>query len=401
VGRARISPLRVGWRFGSYELDVGRREFRAAGVVRPLQPQVFAVLAYLVRHRDHVVSKDELLRELWPDAIVTDASLQRAVSLARRALRPADRGLLRTHARHGYRFVGEVTGADPDSIDSAAGERPSYLRRGDVHIAYRVVGDGPVDVVLVLGWSLRMRSAIELAGAAEIVRALSHRGRVVMFDKRGTGASDRVKALPRLPERVDDVVALLDAVGSPGAVLVGFSEGGPMALTLAATCPARVRGLALVGAFARLAAAPDHPDGWTETEIATLRNYVQRGWGAGATIRALVPERHLTDAVRSWAARAEEEGASPGAALDLFEMNLDIDVRPLLPRVQAPTVVLHAAGDRVVRVGNGRALAQAIPGARLVEVPGDDHAFLFSGRPRLLREILALVDGARRSRAIT
>jgi pimeloyl-ACP methyl ester carboxylesterase/DNA-binding winged helix-turn-helix (wHTH) protein len=392
---------RVGWRFGSYELDVGRREFRAAGVVRPLQPQVFAVLAYLVRHRDHVVSKDELLRELWPDAIVTDASLQRAVSLARRALRPADRGLLRTHARHGYRFVGEVTGADPDAVDSAAGGRPRYLRRGDVHIAYRVVGDGPVDVVLVLGWSLGMRAVSELAGATEIVRALSRRARVVMFDKRGTGASDRVKALPRLPERVDDVVALLDAVRSPGAVVVGFSEGGPMAVTLAATCPARVRGLALVGAFARMAAAPDHPDGWSEAQIATLRSYVQRGWGSGATIRALVPERHLTDAMDAWAARAEEEGASPGAALDLLEMNLDIDVRPLLPRVRAPTVVLHAAGDRVVRVGNGRALAEAIPSARLVEVPGDDHAFLFSGRPRLERELLTLVEAARRGRAIT
>ena len=174
-----------------------------------------------------------------------------------------------------------------------------------------------------------------------------------------------------------------------------------MAVTLAATCPARVRGLALVGAFARMAAAPDHPDGWSEAQIATLRSYVQRGWGSGATIRALVPERHLTDAMDAWAARAEEEGASPGAALDLLEMNLDIDVRPLLPRVRAPTVVLHAAGDRVVRVGNGRALAEAIPSARLVEVPGDDHAFLFSGRPRLERELLALVEAARRGPAIT
>ncbi len=222
-----------------------------------------------------------------------------------------------------------------------------------------------------------------------------------MFDKRGTGASDRVKALPRLPERVDDVVALLDAVRSPGAVLVGFSEGGPMAVTLAAMCPARVRGLALVGTFARMAAAPDHPEGWTEAEVATLRDYVQRGWGSGATFRVLVPERYLTDAMRAWAARAEEERASPGAALDLLEMNLDIDVRPLLPRVRAPTVVLHAAGDRVVKIGNGRALARAIPGARLVEVPGDDHAFLFSGRPRLVQELQALVDAARRSRAIT
>jgi pimeloyl-ACP methyl ester carboxylesterase len=347
------------------------------------------------------VPKNELLRELWPDAIVTDASLQRAVSLARRALRPADRGLLRTYARHGYRFVGEVTGADPEPVESEAGGRPSYLRRGNVHIAYRVVGAGPVDVVLVLGWSLGMRSVIELAGAAEIVRTLSARARVVMFDKRGTGASDPVKALPRLPERVDDLVALLDAVRSPGAILVGFSEGGPMALTLAATYPARVRGLALVGAFARMAAAADHPEGWTEAEIAVLRSYVQRGWGSGATMRALIPERHLTDKVRAWAARAEEEGASPGAALDLLEMNLDIDVRALLPRVGAPTVVLHAAGDRVVRIGNGRALAQAIPGARLVEVPGDDHAFLFSGRPRLERELLALVEAAGRASVIT
>jgi pimeloyl-ACP methyl ester carboxylesterase len=294
-----------------------------------------------------------------------------------------------------------VTGADPEAVDSETGGRPTYLRRGDVHIAYRLVGAGPVDVVLVLGWSLGMRAVIELAGAAEIVRALSVRARVVLFDKRGTGASDPVKALPRLPERVDDVVALLDTIRSPGAVVVGFSEGGPMAVTLAAAHPARVRGLALVGAFARMAAAPDYPDGWTEAEIAGLRGYVQRGWGSGATMRAFVPERHLTDKVRAWAARAEEEGASPGAALDLLDMNLDIDVRALLERVRAPTVVLHATGDRVVRMGNGRALALAIPGARLVEVPGNDHAFLFSGRPRLERELLALVDAARRRSAIT
>ncbi|HVP67551.1 MAG TPA: alpha/beta fold hydrolase [Anaeromyxobacteraceae bacterium] len=391
----------MAWRFGSYELDVGRREFRAAGAIQPLQPQVFAVLEYLVRHRNHVVSKDELLRELWPDAVVTDASLQRAVSLARRALRPADRGLLRTHARRGYRFVGEVTGIDPDAADAAAGERPSYLRRGDVHIAYRVVGEGPVDVVLVLGWSLGMRSALALGGAAEIVRALSRHARVVMFDKRGTGASDRVKVLPRLPERVDDLVALLDAVRSPGAVLVGFSEGGPMAVTLSVKCPSRVRGLALVGAFARMAAAPDHPHGWTDGEIATLRGYIQSGWGSGATIRALIPKRHLTEPAAAWAARAEQEGASPGAALDLLEMNLDIDVRALLHLVRVPTVVLHAAGDRVVRFGNGRALAGAIPGSRLVEAQGDDHAFLFDGRPRLERELLALVAAARRGHAVT
>jgi pimeloyl-ACP methyl ester carboxylesterase len=155
-----------------------------------------------------------------------------------------------------------------------------------------------------------------------------------------------------------------------------------------------VRGLALVGAFARMAAAPDHLAGWSEVEVATLRAYIARGWGTGATMRALVPARHLTPPLRAWAARAEQEGASPGAALELLEMNLDIDVRPLLPSLRTPSVVLHATGDRVVRAGNGRALAAAIPGARLVEIPGEDHAFLFGGRPTLERELVALLARA-------
>jgi pimeloyl-ACP methyl ester carboxylesterase len=239
-----------------------------------------------------------------------------------------------------------------------------------------------------------MTAALELGGAAEVVRALSGRARVVLFDKRGTGASDRVKERPRLSRRVEDLEAVLDAAGSRRAVVVGFSEGAPLAVTYAANRPARTCGLVLVGAFARMAAAPDHPHGWSEGEAAALRGYIERSWGAGATMAALVPARHLTPRIRAWAQRAEAEGASPGAALDLLEMNLDVDVRPSLAAVRAPTVVLHATADRVVRAGNGRALAAAIPGARLVEVPGDDHAFLFSGRPTLERELLALVERA-------
>jgi len=387
------------FRFGAYDLDLARHELRVAGEVRPVQPQVFALLAYLVRHRDRVIAKGELLRQLWPDAVVTDASLQRAVSLARRALRPADRGLLHTHARIGYRFVGDVIASGPDEEAALAGP-PRYATCGAVHLAYRILGDGPVDVVFVLGWSLGMDSALRLGGAADLVAALSGRARIILFDKRGTGASDRVKVLPRLAERVDDLGALLDAVRSRGAILVGFSEGAPLSVAFAATRPSRVRGLALVGAFARMAAALDHSPGWSDAEVASLRAYIQQAWGSGATMRALVPERHLTDAVRAWATRAEQEGASPGAALDLLEMNLDIDVRPLLSRVRAPAVVLHATGDRVVRVGNGRALAAAIPGARLVEVPGDDHAFLFVGRPRLERELTALIERAVAGRGV-
>jgi hypothetical protein len=147
------------------------------------------------------VGKEELLRELWPDALVTDASLQRAVSVARRALSP---GLLQTHARRGYRFVGEVAEAEPEPADASLAGPPRYVRCGDVHIAYRTVGDGPVDVVLVLGWSLGMSAALELGGAAELVRSLAARARVILFDKRGTGASDRVKQIPGIAQRADN-----------------------------------------------------------------------------------------------------------------------------------------------------------------------------------------------------
>jgi pimeloyl-ACP methyl ester carboxylesterase/DNA-binding winged helix-turn-helix (wHTH) protein len=391
----------VRWRFGRYELDTGRRELRVDGALAPLQPQVFDVLCYLVAHRDRVVEKAELLHALWPDAVVTDASLQRAVSLARRALRGADRELLRTHPRRGYRFVGAVEELEGDPSDLVLDGPPRYVRSGEVHIAYRAVGRGLVDVVLVLGWSLSMRSALQLPGARELVRALSSRSRVVLFDKRGTGDSDRVKALPSLVQREQDLEAVLDALRSPRAILVGFSEGGPMAIAFACRRPARTRGLVLVGAFARMAAAPDHPAGWSSAQVAELRAYVGAGWGRGASLLAIVPERHRSDAIRAWAARAEQEGASPGAALDLVDMNLDIDVRSMLGDVRVPTVVLHAAGDRVVRIGNGRALAQAIPGARLVEEPGDDHSFLFARRKVLISELERLLDGVAPPRALT
>lgn len=136
-------------RFGSFELDLSRRELRAGEVPRPLQPLAFDLLGYLVRHRHRVVPKQELLRALWPDAIVTDASLQRAVSLARHALWPAGGRLLRTHARHGYRFAGEVTELERDLLEASLETPPGYVRQGDVHLAYRTVGSGPIDVVLV------------------------------------------------------------------------------------------------------------------------------------------------------------------------------------------------------------------------------------------------------------
>lgn len=388
------SAYRAGviYRFGDYELDLARHELRAAGVVRALQPQAFSVLSYLVRHRGRAVPKRELLAELWPDAVVGEGSLQRAVSLARAAI--ADGGEhIRTVPRHGYRFVSPVEERAAPSAEVAtpsAAFRPRFVRSGDIHVAYHTLGEGPPDIVLVPGWAFPMRAYLDHPEPRAQLTELCELGRVILFDKRGTGLSDRVKKLPTLEQRIDDLTAVLDAAGSRQAILVGASEGGPMSLLFATTYPQRARGLVLVGSFARWTAAPDHPCGWPPSAVERLRSYIERSWGEGATIAAIAASRASDPDVQAWAARAELEGASPGAALELLEMNRQIDVRPLLPLVTTPTLVLHRGDDDVIHPDNGRDLAARIPGARLVEAAGRDHMFLFEGRHHL-RDAIAWV----------
>jgi pimeloyl-ACP methyl ester carboxylesterase len=394
-----VAPVR--YRFGHYELDVPQRELRHRGHAVPLQPQVFALLVYLVEQRARVVPKHELLDSIWPDAVVTEGSLQRAVSLARSALRAGNSEFIRTFARHGYRFVADVIVEDAESGRSTVTEQafptaiaPHYVTNGDVHIAYHTVGEGDLDLVVVLGWTFPMQSLMGFAEGVDFVRRLSGLGRVVLFDKRGTGLSDRVKALPSLEQRMEDLTLVLDEVGTERAILIGVSEGGPLSIAFAAAQPERVQGLALVGSFPRMARAPDYPHGWRRSEVARLRGYVRRHWGQGATVLAFASSRATHPDVRLWAATAEATGASPGAALDLLEMNLQIDVRAHLESVSSPTVVLHAQDDPVIAVGNGRYLSERIPHARYVEVPGADHTFLFDERERLLAEVGALVHRA-------
>jgi pimeloyl-ACP methyl ester carboxylesterase len=376
-------------RFDGFELDTGRRELRCRGELRPLQPQAFAVLEYLVRHRDRAVSKAELLRELWPDTVVGEGSVQRAVSLARTAI--GDDGTrLRTLPRHGYRFVASVEGGAAEELP-----RPRFARSGDVHIAYCTLGEGELDIVIVPGWVFPMQAFFDHPVIAAPIRALTRFGRVILFDKRGTGLSDRVKELPTLEQRMDDLRAVLDAAGSREALLVGYSEGGPLCLLYATSYPERTRGLLLIGAFARWTAAPDYPAGWSAEVIAGLRRYIGQAWGAGDTIRAIV-QSHAGDAdIAAWAARTETQGASPGAALELLEMNSQVDVRPLLGAVAVPTLILHHTGDAVIPVANARYLGAHIPGARLVEVDGDDHMFAFEDVDRLLDGITWLVEQER------
>ncbi len=251
-----------------------------------------------------------------------------------------------------------------------------YAKSGDVHIAYQVLGDGPIDVVGVPGFASHLEYVWEEPAIAAMFRRFASFCRLIRFDKRGTGLSDRVTAseLPTLEQRMDDVRAVMDAVGSERAALVGFWEGGPMCTLFAATYPQRTRALVLYGTMARFTAARDYPWAPSEEEHERLIDELESGWGQGKVLARLAPSLAEDERARDWFARMERLAASPGAAVALWRMNTTIDVRHVLPMIRVPTLVLHRRHDVVVPVESGRYVAQHIPGARFVELPGRDHA---------------------------
>ena len=376
--------------FDEFELDPARRELRVDGETRALQPQVFDLLVYLVENHERVVPKQELLETLWPDTVVTESSIQRGVSLARSALGERGPELIQTFPRQGYRFVGEVKRARKPSRSLSL--QPRYARSGDVHIAYATLGGGDIDIVVVNGWIMPMRAMFQQPRTRATMEALAAIGRVITFDKRGTGLSDRVKDLPSHEQRMDDLRVVLDACGSKEAILVGPSEGGALAMLHAATYPAHVRGLVLCGAFARMTRAPDYPCGYAPEDMEKLKGYIRGGWGKGASLRAITPTELSDPEFGDWVKFAEQEGASPGSALDLLEMNVQIDLRTLLPAIRVPTVVLQASDDKMIHPDNGPYLAEHIPNAKYVEAPGDDHIFFFRTQHEVVKAVHWVLD---------
>lgn len=368
--------------FDEFELDPARRELRVDGNPRQLQPQVFDLLLYLVENRERVVPKRELLDTLWPETIVTESSIQRAVSLARSALGERGPELIQTFPRQGYRFVGKVRTDRKSS--SGFTLQPRYAQSGDVHIAYATLGSGDADIVVVNGWIMPMRAMFKHRKTRSAMEALASMGRVIQFDKRGTGLSDRVKELPSHEQRMDDLRVVLDACGSEKAVLVGFSEGGALAMLYAAMYPERVGGLVLCGAFARMTRAPGYSPGYAPEDMEKLKGYIRGAWGRGASLRAIAPSELEDPEFVEWVAFAEQEGTSPGSALDLLEMNLRIDLRALLPTIRVPTVVLQADDDKMIDPKSGPYLAEHISDARYVEAPGDDHIFFFHNQHKMI-----------------
>lgn len=272
-----------------------------------------------------------------------------------------------------------------------------YAKSGDVHVAYQVLGDGPCDLVLVPGWVSNIDIFWEEPALARFLNRLASFTRLILFDKRGTGLSDRVTLTPMLEERMDDVRAVLDTVGSERAALFGYSEGGPMCALFAATYPERVSSLIMHGSYPRRLLAPDYPYGMESAAHEAFLEDIERHWGTAVGYDLRVPSRRHDEHFRHWWARMLRSGASPMTAVALTRANAQIDVRPMLPSIRVPTLVLHATGDRALSFEGGRYMAERIAGARFVALDAEDHLPWVGCPEIILEEIERFLTGARQS----
>jgi pimeloyl-ACP methyl ester carboxylesterase/class 3 adenylate cyclase len=270
-----------------------------------------------------------------------------------------------------------------------------YARSGGVNIAYQAIGNGPRDLVLIPGWVSNIDVFWEEPTLARLLTRLASFSRLILFDKRGTGLSDRVSDMPSLEVRMDDVRAVMDAVGSQRAALFGYSEGGAMCALFAATYPERSSALIMDGAFARRTWAPDYPWGPMAEQQLAFADQIERDWGGPVGIDARCPSLAHDERYRRWWTRWLRASASPAAAATLVRMNMEIDIRHVLPAVRVPTLLLHSRNDRTIEFGASRYMAEHIPGAKLVELRGIDHVPWGCDSDAIVDEIEEFLTGAR------
>ncbi len=270
-----------------------------------------------------------------------------------------------------------------------------YAKSGDVSIAYQVLGDGPLDLVFVMGWVSHLDWFWEEPRFARFLRRLAAFSRLILFDKRGTGLSDRAVGLPTLEQRMDDVRAVLDAVGSRRAALFGISEGGPMCALFAATYPERTSALVMFGTYPRRLCAPDYPWGETPEERHQFIEECGRDWGTDIRLAHRAPSLMHDERFRDWWTTYLRMSASPGAATGLVQMNMEIDIRHILPAIRVPTLIIHRTGDLSLPVAGSRYMAERIPGAHYVELPGDDHLPFVGDQDAILDEVEHFLTGVR------
>jgi len=395
--------------FGRFRLDPGSGQLYGDSRPIPLPPKALSLLEYLAERPGRLVKKSELLDAVWPGTFVADGALKVCIREIRRALGDDAQAprFIETAHRRGYRFIADVARGSPPAVATPADSAPAaptvlvtpgpvqYARSGDVNIAYQLCGTGPVDLVFVMGWVSHLEYFWKEPSFARFLGRLASFSRLILFDKRGTGLSDPVTRLPTLEQRMDDVRAVLDAVGSRRAVLLGVSEGGPMCGMFAATHPAQTEALVMIGTYARRLRAPDYPWAPTREQRERFLREIIENWGGPVGINERAPSVAADPAFREWWASFLRMGASPAAAVALTRMNADIDVRHILPTIRVPTLVLHRTGDRCLLVEEGRYVANLIPDSHFVELPGDDHLPFVGDQDALLDEIERFLGRAR------
>jgi pimeloyl-ACP methyl ester carboxylesterase/DNA-binding winged helix-turn-helix (wHTH) protein len=440
-----VTPV---YEFNGFRIDPAERLIFCRGEVISLTPKVFDTLLLLVQNAGRTVSKERMMEEVWEGSFVEENNLAQNISILRKVLGERVEGLrcIETVPKRGYRFIAQVEELTGDRTEIVVRERTrarivieeddgepedsspfsgsqsfpvidvtpeprslashsiatappetKYVQSGDANIAYQVVGDGPLDLVFVMGWVSHLEYFWKHELFASFLRRLASFSRLILFDKRGTGLSDRVpiKELPTLEQRMEDVHAVMDAVGSERAVLVGVSEGGPMCSLFAATYPEKTSALVMIGTYAKRIWAEDYPWAPTEDQRGAFYELMQREWGGPVGIEERAPSAAQDPEFRQWWAEYLRMGASPGAAVALTKMNAEIDVRNVLPSIRVPTLVIHRAGDICLKVEEGRYVASQIPGCKYVELGGIDHLPFVGEQSEILDEIEDFLTGMR------
>jgi pimeloyl-ACP methyl ester carboxylesterase/DNA-binding winged helix-turn-helix (wHTH) protein len=434
-------PRRI-YEFGVFTLDGDERLLFDGTATIPLAPKAFDTLLLLIENCGRVLSKEAIMESVWEDAFVEENNLAQNISILRKALGEGVEGTkyIETVSKRGYRFIAPVNRLDhggehqltlehtlaritiEETIDTGdqpdrprelllTGQTPGiqavslpavkpatrYVQNGDVNIAYQVIGDGDLDIVFVMGWVSHLEYFWEEPHFAAFLNRLASFSRLILFDKRGTGLSDRVplSELPTLEQRMEDVHAVMDAVGSERAVLIGVSEGGPMCSLFAATYPEKTSALVMIGTYAKRIRDDDYPWAPTPEQRDAFFELMQRDWGGPVGIEDRAPSLAADEDFRKWWAAYLRMGASPGAAVALTKMNAEIDVRNVLPSIRVPSLVIHRQGDMCLKVEEGRFVASQIPGCKYVELGGIDHLPFVGDQEEILDEIEDFLTGMR------
>jgi len=280
------------------------------------------------------------------------------------------------------------------------GPRIHYTGSGHVSIAYQVLGEGPVDLIMVPGLVSHLETMREHPTSRRFLERLASFSRLILFDRRGMGLSDRPAEPPTLEQSMADVLAVMDAAGSERAALFGVSEGGPMSMLFAATYPERTAALALYGTLARYLAADDYACGLPLEVLEAFSELFEADWGGPVAVHFFAPSLADDEHFCEWWARLLRQGTSPHGAKSLVRLYPQIDVRDILPAIAVPTVVIHRTNDLAIQVAAGRYLAQRIPGARWVELPGNDHIPWVGDMDAIVDEVEELVTGTRHHREV-